>query len=146
MRARLLSCLLLVLLGCPETEAPVAAPEVVDEHTTSVPAAAPEAPDTPPPARVALPEWITLGSRVEEEDGRVVVYGVGKKAGVKNPALARSAASAWARAEVGRVFDREVRPSGGSLNGVHIVDHWVGPDDTHYALARLAVDENTVLR
>ena len=113
------------------------------------------------------PAWVTRGSGSVMEDGKRLFYGVGMVTGVGNRALARTTAENRARAEIGKVFktysasmmrDYMASTAGGTmdasaeeqhidqtiktfsavtLNGVVIVDHWVGDDGTVYALAQL---------
>ncbi len=107
---------------------------------------------------VEHPEWVTKGSGAFGGDKKVI-YAVGAKSGVKNPALLRSAADGQARAEMQRIFEtysasllkdyaasttagdfsssseeqhveQAVKTfAAGTLNGVQIVDHWIHPID-----------------
>lgn len=105
-------------------------------------------PEEPEPPKVEYPEWVTMGSRLANGDGKRVVYGVGAASGIKNVALARATADNRARAEIAKTFEVEVKIEGDrtktwaaqTLNGVEIVDHWIHPKDgTIYALARVEV-------
>ena len=89
------------------------------------------------------PAWIDAGARVDTEDGRRVYYAVGAVRGVRNTALARTAAGNRARAALGRLVatnESGSRPAvvRARLVGSQIVEHWHDPaDDTWYALARM---------
>jgi len=122
---------------------------------------------------VNYPEWVMKGSGAfGGEDGRVF-YGVGSVSGIKNHALARNTADNRARAEITKIFEtysaslmkdymasttagdmsasseeQHVEQviktfSAATLSGVQIVDHWVHPDGTWYALARLDLESFT---
>ena len=91
------------------------------------------------------PGWVARGS--VESGGRY--YGVGRVQGIANHALARVTADNRARAEVAKLVEiRAAAAFGGNssdarafvaktLPGVRIVDHWVAPDGSIYALAEL---------
>ena len=53
---------------------------------------------------VEHPEWVTRGSGAFGGEKRVI-YAVGAKSGIKNPALQRSAAGNQARAEMQKIFE-----------------------------------------
>ena len=121
-----------------------------------------------PTNQVAYPEWVTKGSGAFQTNGHRVFYGVGAVSGIKNHALARMTADSRARAEISKIFEvyatsmmkRYAHSPGGqelgeetsmvangvktfsanTLNGVEIIDHWIHPDGTIYALARLDVE------
>lgn len=116
---------------------------------------------------VSFPEWVMKGSGAfGGEQGRVF-YGVGSVSGIKNHALSRSTADNRARAEIAKIFevysaslmkDYMASTTAGdmsasseeqhveqaiktfsavTLSGVQVVDHWIHPDGTTYALAQL---------
>ncbi len=116
---------------------------------------------------VQYPEWVNKGSGAfGGEQGRVF-YGVGSVSGIKNHSLARTTADNRARAEIAKIFEvysaslmkdymasttagdmsasseeqhveQAVKTfSAATLSGVQIVDHWIHPDGTIYALAQL---------
>ena len=100
-------------------------------------------------------------------------YGVGSVSGIKNHALARNTADNRARAEITKIFEtysaslmkdymasttagdmsasseeqhveQAIKTfSASTLSGVQIVDHWVHPDGTWYALAQLDLESFT---
>ncbi|MBN1962977.1 MAG: LPP20 family lipoprotein [Deltaproteobacteria bacterium] len=116
---------------------------------------------------VKYPEWVMKGSGAfGGEQGRVF-YGVGSVSGIKNHALARTTADNRARAEIAKIFETYTASlmkdymasttagdmsasseeqhveqaiktfSAVTLSGVQVVDHWIHPDGTVYALAQL---------
>jgi hypothetical protein len=122
---------------------------------------------------VEYPEWVLKGSGAfGGEQGRVF-YGVGSVSGIKNHALARTTADNRARAEIAKIFetysaslmkDYMASTTAGdmsasseeqhveqaiktfsavTLSGVQVVNHWVAPDGTWYALAQLDLDNFT---
>jgi len=116
---------------------------------------------------IKYPEWVMKGSGAfGGEQGRVF-YGVGSVSGIKNHALARTTADNRARAEIAKIFETysaslmkdymasttagDMKASSEeqhveqaiktfsavTLSGVQVVDHWIHPDGTVYALAQL---------
>ncbi|MEQ8273832.1 MAG: LPP20 family lipoprotein [Deltaproteobacteria bacterium] len=107
---------------------------------------------------VEHPEWVTRGSGAFGGETRVI-YAVGAKSGIKNPALLRSAAGNQARAEMQKIFETYTASlmkdyaasttagdfsasseeqhveqavktfAAGTLNGVEIVEQWIHPVD-----------------
>jgi LPP20 lipoprotein len=112
------------------------------------------------------PEWVARGSGAFGGEKKVF-YGVGSVSGVKNPSLARTTAGNRAIDEISKIFevysaslmkDYSASTTAGdmtatseeqhvssaiktftanTLHGVEIVEHWIHPDGTQYALARL---------
>jgi len=96
-----------------------------------------------------------------------VLHGVGSSSGIRNAALARTTADNRARAEIAKIFEvysaslmkdymasttagdmsksseeqhveQAIKTfSATTLRGVEIIDHWIAPDGTWYALAQL---------
>ena len=96
-----------------------------------------------------------------------VLHGVGSSSGIRNAALARTTADNRARAEIAKIFEvysaslmkdymasttagdmsksseeqhveQAIKTfSAQTLHGVQIIDHWIAPDGTWYALAEL---------
>ena len=104
------------------------------------------------------PAWVDRGSAAIKGDTGRTFYGVGAASGVKEPALLRSAADNRARAELAKVLATFTRAlmqdhagadgaqnveqalktvTAASLDGVEVVDRYVGADGTLYALAAL---------
>ncbi len=107
---------------------------------------------------VEYPEWVARGSGAFGGEKKVI-YAVGAKSGIKNPALLRSAAGNQARAEMQKIFETYTASlmkdyaasttagdfsasseeqhveqavktfAAGTLNGVEIVDQWIHPTD-----------------
>jgi hypothetical protein len=116
--------------------------------------------------QVNYPEWVGRGSGAFGGEKKVF-YGVGSVNGVKNPSLARDTAGNRAIDEISKIFevysaslmkDYSASTTAGdmsatseeqhvtnavktftanTLHGIQIVDRWVHPDGTYYALARL---------
>jgi len=116
---------------------------------------------------IQYPEWVTKGSGAFGGEHGKVFYGVGMASGIKNMALARTTADNRGRAEIAKTFevysaslmkDYMASTTAGdmtasseeqhveqaiktfsavTLSGVQIVDHWIHPDGTVYALAQL---------
>jgi len=92
------------------------------------------------------PGWVTRGS-VDTGGGRF--YGVGSVKGIANHALARVTADNRARTELARLVESAAVLSGRAsteqirkhvnaiLTSVRIVDHWIAPDGSVYALAEV---------
>ncbi len=108
-----------------------------------------------------LPAWTSRGSVAVETDGKRVFYGVGAASGIKNPALLRQTADNRARNELAKVFEtfsaslmKDYANSDGeqsvenavktftsmSLEGVQVVDRYIGGDGTMWALAALDIE------
>ncbi|MEK7703647.1 MAG: LPP20 family lipoprotein, partial [Myxococcota bacterium] len=109
-------------------------------------------------AASGMPAWAERGSAaVQGPQGRVF-YGVGTASGIKNPALLRTTADNRGRAEIAKLFevfsaslmkdymdstgDQQVEQaiktmSSMSLEGVEVIDRYIGGDGTLYALAAL---------
>jgi len=116
---------------------------------------------------VQAPDWIEGGGGSFRSDKGRVLRAVGSASGIKNVALARGAADNRARAELGKIMEvysaslmkdymasttagdmkssseeqhveQAIKTfSATTLSGVQIIDHWVHPDGTWYALAEL---------
>lgn len=116
---------------------------------------------------VNYPEWVMKGSGAFGGERGRVFYGVGSVSGIKNHALARTTSDNRARAEIAKIFETysaslmkdymasttagDMKASSEeqhveqaiktfsavTLSGVQIVDHWIHPDGTVYALAQL---------
>jgi hypothetical protein len=108
---------------------------------------------------VEYPEWVMKGSGAFGGEAGKVFYGVGSVTGIKNHALARTAADNRARAEIAKIFEvysaslmkdymasttagdmsasseeqhveQAIKTfSATTLSGVQIVDHWFHPVD-----------------
>jgi hypothetical protein len=116
--------------------------------------------------KVGYPEWVSRGSGAFGGEKKVF-YGVGSVSGVKNASLARTTAQNRAIDEISKIFevysaslmkDYSASTTAGdmtatseeqhvssaiktftanTLHGIQVVDHWIHPDGTVYALARL---------
>ena len=93
--------------------------------TEAIDAAGAAAVEPAAPAR----DWVRRGSG--EWEGRL--YGVGRVAGIRNPALALATADNRARAAVAALLG--TADGERALGGVQIIDHWRTPDGVLYALA-----------
>lgn len=122
---------------------------------------------------VDYPEWVMKGSGAFGGEAGRVFYGVGSVSGIKNHALARTTADNRARAEIAKIFEtysaslmkdymasttagdmsasseeqhveQAIKTfSATTLSGVQVVNHWVAPDGTWYALAQLDLENFT---
>lgn len=123
----------------------------------------------PGSAAVEHPEWVTRGSGAFGGEKKVL-YGVASSTGIRNPTLARTTADNRARDEISKILevysaslmkDYQASTTAGDFNasseeqhvesavktftanhlsGIEIVDHWLHPDGTTYALARLDME------
>jgi hypothetical protein len=115
--------------------------------------------EPPPVPAVQFPDWVNTGSGAAKGDRGRVLRGVGAASGIKNVALARTAADNRARAEIAKIMEtysaslmkdymasttagdmkssseeqhveQAVKTfSAVTLSGVQIVNHWVHPQD-----------------
>lgn len=122
---------------------------------------------------VDYPEWVMKGSGAFGGEKGRVFYGVGSVSGIKNHALARTTADNRARSEIAKIFETYSASlmkdymasttagdmsasseeqhvenaiktfSAATLSGVQVVNHWVAPDGTWYALAELDLENFT---
>jgi hypothetical protein len=106
--------------------------------TASAAASTPVAPPDRPRRYAAprgAPAWVREGWGATGD----AVWAVGRAAGIRNPALARSVADNRARAALARALERSPRPEVvARLEGVEIIERWTDPrTGTIFARARL---------
>ncbi|MEL6758976.1 MAG: hypothetical protein AAFP04_01110 [Myxococcota bacterium] len=109
-----------------------------------IPNVAPKSFDTK--SASGVPDWVNYGcGRYVDQHGEEYLYGVGMVSGVRNLAMATSAADNRARTEISKCISVHVTRtndtvkvfSANTLWGVQIVEHYYAPDGTIYALARV---------
>jgi hypothetical protein len=94
------------------------------------------------------PEWVLKGSgRFQDDENKWHYCGVGMVSGIRNRALARTTAENRARHEMAKVLQTaRLTPDQSEkwnqfvdrwTNTMDINDHWVSPDGSFYALARV---------
>jgi hypothetical protein len=153
MRAICLS-LTLASIACGGGSAATPAAEPAKASPTPVASTEPE-PDS------GRPRWIDRGSAAVSSPGGRAFYGVGSAEGIKNPAMLRSTAENRARAELAKVLEvfsaslmKDYATSAGeqateqavktyaslAMSGAAIVDTYVAPDGSLYALAKLDLE------
>jgi hypothetical protein len=110
------------------------------------------------------PTWATGDCRKHFGD-QAIICGVGSVSGVKSPSLARNAAMGRGRTEIARYLQVRVKAiltdyqkaNGGlsdqtiednskqitdmTLSGTRMMDYWIAPDGTYYALMTLGLEE-----